>query len=169
VADEFKIIIDSKETVKFLTGKKTQSRKEVVNLLQIITRDIKQEGKQIIRDTKHVWKSRLINSIFNRVSSSGDTITGEVFTGTDYAIYVHEGTKKHRVGFVDQGGTERIDLVRWAIDHNLIDKVGDQYISTSTGKPIRGITVGIDATKFLENPYQRQLSKFISGMQRVGA
>jgi hypothetical protein len=169
VADSFRIIIENEQAVKYLTGKEEGTRRRVTQIMNLVTRDIKEDAREIIRSTEHIWQGRLINSILNRVSTSGDHIVGEVFSGVDYAIYVHEGTRRHYVPFVDRNGMDRLDLIWWARSHGLITMKGKQFISTITGQPIRGITVGIEATKFLEQPYQKHLNNFVTQIQRAGA
>ena len=169
MADTFRVIIENQQAIRYLTGKEEETRRRVVQIMNLVTRDIRDDARNIIRDTDHVWQGRLVNSIMNKVVASGDHIVGEVFSGTDYAIYLHEGTRKHYVSFVDKHGMDRLDLIWWAKSHGLITIQGDKFISTLTGQPIRGITVGITATKFLEKPYQKHLNSFVTQIQRAGA
>lgn len=169
MADGFKITIESRQAIQFLEGQGEQVKNNVFRIMNLVTRDIRNDARNTLRDEGHIFTGRLINSIVNRVYEVGDNIIGEVYSGTDYDIFVHEGTRKHFVNFRDSGGVERLDLINWAVSHGLIERDGDRFISSETGQPIRGITVGITASKFLEQAYQRHVLYFIEQIQKAGA
>ncbi len=162
---------------------------EVVNVTKSFTQRVQRDARTLLREENKIDSGSLINSIKEEVQIYNSRVLGQVYSGTKYARFIHEGAKhegEEIVPFFVSFKTAP-SLRQWAIRKGVIYQkrkdgqrrkrrsVTDQWYMTSkkTGKeyPINldtgGLKVHIQPTKFLEKPFERYKNQYIQKLQAL--
>lgn len=154
---------------------------EIFNKVLVITQTYNQkittEAKEIIKQEQKIDTGRLRNSIKSSAKVYANKVVGEVYSGTKYARFVHEGAK-HQGNelvshFVSFGKVP--SLLIWAKRHKLIEIINGSYYfidKNNQEHPIddineSGLNVYSKAIKFLEEPFNKYKPMYINDLENL--
>lgn len=166
--------------------------KEVVRVTKTFTQRIQRDARETLVTEGKVDSGALVNSIKEEVRLYNAKVLGQVYSGTKYARFIHEGAKHEGEEIVPffVSFKKAPSLRQWAIRKGIIykrtnnrrttmDKLlgrnKDKWYMTSqkTGKEYRvdikkgGLKVNIQPTLFLEKPFERYKEQYLRKVQEL--
>ena len=163
--------------------------KEVVKVTKTFTQKVQRESRNILNSEGRKDTGHLIQSIKEEVNLYNQRVLGQVYSGTKYARFIHEGAKHKGSEIVPFFVSFSVapSLRKWAIRKGVIyqkrkdgqrrkrrSKEAKWYItSKKTGKeyPVNietgGLKVHIQPTKFLEKPFERYKKQYIQKLKAL--
>lgn len=188
--DRISVLIDDSALIDLERRYGTRFTQKALNVVKEYTGKIQDESKDIIDRAGHVDSGELIDTIQRDITTGGGDIVGEVYAGTKYARFIHEGAKHEgseiKPHFVPFAVNPERSLLTWAIRNKVIyqkrkdgrmrktKKPGDQwYFMNKRGKeyPINirtgGLLVKQEPVKFFSTPFARLVPAYLERMTQI--
>lgn len=188
--DDIRISIDDERLNQLLARYGETLTQKALQLTRTYQAKLQRDAQLIISDAGHVDTGRLVNAIKQKTETKDGKIVGEVYAGTDYARFIHEGAKHegeqikpHFVSFAAAPS-----LLLWAKRNKVIYQKQDDgrlrrrakagarwYMMNAKGKeyPIDlekgGLMVKQEAVKYLTVPFSRLAPEYLARMQELTA
>lgn len=163
--------------------------KEVVRVTKTFTQRIQRDARENLVTEGKVDSGALINSIKEEVRLYNAKVIGQVYSGTKYARFIHEGAKHEGTEIVPFFVSFQVapSLRQWAIRKGVLyqkrkdgqrrrrrSREAPWYMtSQKTGKEYRvdikkgGLKVNIQPTLFLEKPFERYKEQYLRKVQEL--
>ncbi len=175
--DEVRIELNQDDINKIKQTYGEEIFNKVLTITQTYNQKITTEAKEIIRRENRIDTGRLRNSIKSSAKTYASKVVGEVYSGTKYARFIHEGAKHQGSGLVSHFVPFSVapSLLVWAKRHKLIEVINGVYcfIDKHNGEhPIKdinrsGLMVYSKPIKFLEEPFNKYKPKYISELENL--
>lgn len=91
--DRIRIVIDDTSLADLENRYGAELTQKAVRITNTYIQKVQRDAQDIIANAGHVDTGRLVNSIKSKVKGNSQKVTGEVYAGTKYARFIHEGAK----------------------------------------------------------------------------
>lgn len=175
--DEVRVELNQEDIKKFREAYGEELFDKILVITQTYNQKIATDAKEMIRQEERIDTGRLRNSIKSSAKVYANKVVGEVYSGTKYARFIHEGAKHQGSKIVPHFVSFSVapSLYVWAKKHNLIetingslyfiDKKNQEHAITDIKKS--GLMVYSKPIKFLETPFEKYKSQYIKDLKRL--
>lgn len=91
--DRIRIVIDDSSLAELENRYGAALTQKALRITNTYVQKVQTQAQDIIAEAGHVDTGRLVNSIKSQVTGSSQKVTGEVYAGSNYARFIHEGAK----------------------------------------------------------------------------
>lgn len=91
--DRIRIVIDDTSLAELENRYGAALTQKALRITNTYVQKVQTQAQDIIAEAGHVDTGRLVNSIKSQVTGSSQKVTGEVYAGSNYARFIHEGAK----------------------------------------------------------------------------
>lgn len=175
--DEVRVGLNQEDIKKFRETYGEEIFDKILTITQTYNQKIATDAKEIIKQYEKIDTGRLRNSIKSSAKVYANKVVGEVYSGTKYARFIHEGSKHQGSKIVPYfvSFSAAPSLYVWAKKHNLIKTINEkQYFIDKKGqqhliKNIResGLMVYSKAIKFFETPFEKYKVQYVKDLKRL--
>lgn len=186
--DRINVVIDDTDLAYLEHRYGAKLMNKALRVTNLYVSHMQRNAQVIINDSGHVDTGKLVGSIKSKVNASNRKITGEVYSGSKYARFIHEGAKHegeeikpHFVPFAVAPS-----LLTWAKRNKVIyqkqasgrlrknpRRNGDWYFMSKKGKeyPISvqkgGLMVKQEPVKFFSLPFEQLAPEYLERMAQI--
>ena len=162
---------------------------QIIGITHTFSQKVQAEAREILKSQGKVDSGTLINRIKYQVNMYNNRVVGQVYAGTKYARFIHEGAK-HKGSEITPffvSFNTAPSLRQWAIRKGVLyqkrkdgqirktKKSGDKWYITSskTRKEYSvniktgGMKVKIEPIKYLEIPFEKYVDQYIHKVSKV--
>lgn len=148
--------------------------KKAIRLVSKFTEMVERDAKKNIKEAGQIDTGRTRNAIKNSTLVYFNRIVGQVYAGTKYARFLHEGAEHeedetiipHFVPF-----SVAPSLAAWAIRHKVIEQRKGKWVLAKSGKSINihrgGLRVKTEPSKFMEKAVESNKEQFFQEAERL--
>lgn len=185
--DRIRIVIDDTSLADLENRYGAELTQKAVRITNTYIQKVQRDAQDIIANAGHVDTGRLVNSIKSKVKGNSQKVTGEVYAGTKYARFIHEGAKHEGESIVPHYVPFAVNpeksLLTWAIRNRVIyqkrkegrmrktNKSGDKwYFMSRKGKeyPVDiktgGLMVKQEPVKYFTIPFEKLAPEYLEKM-----
>lgn len=183
--DRIRIVIDETSLEELENQFGAALTQKAVRITNTYVQKVQRDAQAIIADAGHVDTGKLVNSMKSKTTSDGQTIIGEVYAGTKYARFIHEGAKHEGEHIVPHFVlfTKAPSLLIWAKRNKVIYQKkkdgrmrktnkadGDWYFISKSGReyPIDvvsgGLVVKQEPVNYFSIPFEKLAPEYLEKM-----
>lgn len=185
--DRIRIVIDDTSLAELENRYGAALTQKALRITNTYVQKVQRDAQEIIAEAGHKDTGRLVDSVKSKVKGSSQKVTGEVYAGTKYARFIHEGAKhegnKIVPHYVPFSVNPEKSLLLWAIRKKVIYQKkkngkmrktnkagGNWYFMSKKGKeyPIDvntgGLMVKQEPVKYFTIPFEKLAPEYLEKM-----